>query len=239
MKPKEQAYAFLIPDTGAFVSGGNLYNRHLIDALRERVAAAGPWAPLAYVLLRAGAALALLPGSVVTAVAAALFHPVVAIISVSIGKTLAAALAFLIARYVARDAVARWIERKEKARRLDELIAERGALVVALNRLVPVIPFSVQNYAFGLTRIRFGVYLFWSWLCMLPAAVLVVAGAAIIIRTLSTGVVPWELVMVLAVTVLVMVGLAIYAWWRLWVSFDPLWRKPNGGEPQMNADKRG
>jgi glycosyltransferase involved in cell wall biosynthesis len=36
MKPKEQAYAFLIPDTEAFVSGGNLYNRHLIDALRER-----------------------------------------------------------------------------------------------------------------------------------------------------------------------------------------------------------
>ncbi|KGE88830.1 MAG: glycosyltransferase family 4 protein [Phaeodactylibacter xiamenensis] len=35
MKPKKQAYAFLIPDTGAFVSGGNLYNRHLIDALRE------------------------------------------------------------------------------------------------------------------------------------------------------------------------------------------------------------
>lgn len=36
MKPDERAYAFLIPDTGAFVSGGNLYNRHLIDALRER-----------------------------------------------------------------------------------------------------------------------------------------------------------------------------------------------------------
>lgn len=36
MKPKEQAFAFLIPDTEAFVSGGNLYNRNLIDALRER-----------------------------------------------------------------------------------------------------------------------------------------------------------------------------------------------------------
>ena len=35
MKPEKQAYAFLIPDTGAFVSGGTLYNRHLIDALRD------------------------------------------------------------------------------------------------------------------------------------------------------------------------------------------------------------
>ncbi|MEQ8702444.1 MAG: glycosyltransferase family 4 protein [Phaeodactylibacter sp.] len=36
MKPDGYTYAFLIPDTEAFVSGGNLYNRHLIDALRER-----------------------------------------------------------------------------------------------------------------------------------------------------------------------------------------------------------
>jgi glycosyltransferase involved in cell wall biosynthesis len=36
MKPEERTFAFLIPDTKAFVSGGNLYNRYLIDALREQ-----------------------------------------------------------------------------------------------------------------------------------------------------------------------------------------------------------
>ena len=100
--------------------------------LREWIRGLGPAAPLAFVLVRAAAAVCLIPGSAFSAAGGLLFGPVVAGVCVSIGKTLGACAAFLIARYLARDAVARWLAQKEKYRRLDGLVAAHGTLVVAL-----------------------------------------------------------------------------------------------------------
>jgi uncharacterized membrane protein YdjX (TVP38/TMEM64 family) len=183
--------------------------------LREWMEGLGPLGPLAFILLRAGAALALIPGSALSAMAGALFGPVWAVACVSLGKTLGACVAFLVSRYFARDAVARWLEGRDRFRRLDDLVTAQGAVVVALLRLAPVVPFNVQNYGFGLTRISFGTYLLWSWLCMLPGTVLVVSGTGVVAETLATGRVPWVLVGVLAASVLMMLGLAVYALLRL------------------------
>ena len=49
----------------------------------------------------------------------------------------------------------------------------------------------MANYAFGLTRIRFVTYAFWSWLCMLPAAVFVVMSAGVVTTVLQSHKVPW------------------------------------------------
>lgn len=193
----------------AFGIGGTL------EDLSERINALGPVGPIVFILLRAGAAVAVIPGSALSAAGGVLFGPVTGVICVSAGKTLGACVSFLIARRFARQAVARWLSTKEKYGRLDELMADHGALVVALLRLLPVIPFNVQNYGFGLSRIRFGTYLFWSWLCMLPGAVLVVVGMGIIRQTLARGEVPWTLVGVLASTVVIMLGLGAYSLLKL------------------------
>jgi len=176
--------------------------------LQEWIRSLGPAAPVAFVLMRAGAAVALVPGSAFSAAGGLLFGPVVAVVCVSIGKTLGACAAFLIARYFARDAVARWLARKERYRRLDELVAAHGTVVVALARLFPVIPFNVQNYAFGLTNIPFATYALWSWLCMLPGAAIVVVGVGVIAETLASGQVPWLMLAVLLATVALMLALA-------------------------------
>jgi len=144
--------------------------------LRAWIISLGPIAPVAFVLVRAGAAVALVPGSAISVAGGALFGPVIGVICVSLGKTLGAAVAYLIARYFARDAVSQWLARKPRYRGFDELVEREGVLIVAIARLIPIIPFNMQNYAFGLTRVRFGQYLFWSWLCMLPGAVFVVVG---------------------------------------------------------------
>lgn len=183
--------------------------------LRDWIEGLGLIGMIVFILIRAGAAVAVIPGSALSAVAGALFSPVTAVICVSAGKTLGACLSFVIARYFAREAVARWLSTKPKFHRVDESVARHGAVVVAVMRLVPVIPFNVQNYGFGLTPISFGTYLFWSWLCMLPGAILVVTGTVVIIETLSTGQVPWSLLCVLGLTVLIMIGLAVYVLLKL------------------------
>jgi uncharacterized membrane protein YdjX (TVP38/TMEM64 family) len=95
-------------------------------------------------------------------------------------------------------------------------VADHGPVVVGLSRLLPVIPFNMQNYAFGLTGVRFWTYMFWSWLCMLPGAVFTVTAGDTVARTLASGQVPWALIAVVGSTAVAIVALAAYAVLRLW-----------------------
>lgn len=153
----------------------------------------GAWGPVVFVFLYAVATMAALPGSALTIAAGALFGSVVGVIVVSAGSTLGASLAFLVSRYFARDAMSRWLSSKERFRKLDEMTGRHGAIMVAITRLVPIFPFSLLNYGFGLTRVSFWTYVFWSWLCMLPGTVLYVVGADAFTKGLQQGEIPWPL----------------------------------------------
>jgi uncharacterized membrane protein YdjX (TVP38/TMEM64 family) len=61
---------------------------------------------------------------------------------VSLASTIAAALAFLIARYLARDAVAAGARRFPRFHAIDTAIQDGGATVVGLLRLSPAVPYS-------------------------------------------------------------------------------------------------
>ena len=92
-------------------------------------------------------------------------------------------LAFLVARYVARD----WVERKLRGprwRRLDRGVEEHGWKVVAFTRLIPLFPFNLLNYAFGLTRIKFLHYAAATFIFMLPACIAFIVFAASLLDAL-------------------------------------------------------
>jgi uncharacterized membrane protein YdjX (TVP38/TMEM64 family) len=102
-------------------------------------------------------------------------------VHVSIASTAGACLSFLIARYAARATVERWMTPYPALGRIDRAVARHGFRIVMITRLVPIFPFNLQNYAYGLTSIGFGAYAITSWLCMLPATVAftVAAGAVV------------------------------------------------------------
>lgn len=179
--------------------------------LRNWIDALGAWGPMVFVLLYAAAVVAALPGSALTVAAGALFGSLLGIVVVSAASTLGASLSFLVARYFARDATARWLSKNEKFRRLDQLTEEHGAIIVALTRLVPLFPFNLLNYGFGLTRVPFWTYVFWSWLCMLPGTVLYVVGADAFMKGLTRGGVPWVLVAAVGGAAVVLVFLVRHA----------------------------
>lgn len=183
--------------------------------LREWIHLLGAWGPVVFVFLYAAAVVAALPGSALTVAAGALFGSVLGVIVVSLASTLGASLAFLVARYFARDATARWLSQNEKFRRLDQLTEDHGAMIVALTRLVPLFPFNLLNYGFGLTRVPFWTYAFWSWLCMLPGTVLYVVGADAVTKGLAEGQVPWGLIGALVGAGLILAILVRYARRRL------------------------
>ncbi len=95
-------------------------------------------------------------------------------LAVSAGSTLGAALAFLVARFIARDKVEAIAERNDKFRNIDNAIGKQGAKLVFLLRLSPVIPFNLSNYFYGLTGVKFWPYVLASWIGMMPATFLYV-----------------------------------------------------------------
>ncbi|MFQ5990487.1 MAG: TVP38/TMEM64 family protein [Candidatus Methylomirabilales bacterium] len=172
--------------------------------LREWIQGLGPWGPVVFVFLYAAAVVAAVPGSALTVAAGALFGSVLGVVLVINAATLGASFAFLISRYFARDAVARWLSTNEKFQKLDRLTEEHGTIIVALTRLVPLFPFNLLNYGFGLTRVPFWTYVVWSWLCMLPGTIIYVVGADAFTQGLTQGQVPWVLLGTLGVIGLIL-----------------------------------
>ncbi len=175
-----------------------------LGALRHWLQDLGPWGPLVFVIIYIVAVVAAVPGSAITLAAGALFGSVLGVILVSLASTIGASLAFLVSRYFAREAIVNWLGTNENFQRLDRLTAEHGASIVALTRLVPIFPFNLLNYGFGLTRVSFWTYVFWSWLCMLPATVLYVVGADAVAKGLTRGKIPWALVAALALAAIIL-----------------------------------
>lgn len=182
-----------------------------LEALRGWIASLGAWGPAVFILLYIAATVAALPGSVLTVAAGALFGTVKGVIYVSIASTAGASSAFLIGRYFARGAIERRFSANETFRRLDDLVGMHGVVIVALTRLVPIFPFNLLNYGFGLTRVPFRQYVFWSWLCMLPGTAVYVAGADAVAMGAARKGFPWAAVAVFAASAVLVVFLARHA----------------------------
>lgn len=147
----------------------------LIATHRGTIEGMGHWGPLVVALVYTLAVIAMVPGSALTLAAGALFGPVVGTITASIASTTGAALAFLIARHLARGRVEGAIKADPRFDAIDRAIATGGWKVVALSRLSTAVPFNLQNYLYGLTGIGFWPYLLTSWVAMLPGAILYVS----------------------------------------------------------------
>jgi uncharacterized membrane protein YdjX (TVP38/TMEM64 family) len=186
-----------------------------LGELRDWIEGLGPLGAVVFILIYVAAVAAALPAAPLSVAAAALFGSVWGVILINIAATLGAGLAFLVSRYVAREAVVIWLGRNEKFRRLDQLTEAHGAIIVALTRLVPIFPFNLLNYGFGLTRVPFWTYVFWTWLCIIPGTILYVVGADAVLQGTAQGKVPWTLVLVFGAALIFVTILVRFAKRRL------------------------
>lgn len=118
----------------------------------------GPAGAVAFIALYAAAAVAFLPGSILTLGAGAVFGIVAGTIYAFIGATLGAIAAFLVGRYLARGWVAGKIKDNPKFLAIDRAVGQAGFKIVLLTRLSPVFPFNLLNYAYGITAVSWRDY---------------------------------------------------------------------------------
>jgi uncharacterized membrane protein YdjX (TVP38/TMEM64 family) len=122
------------------------------DGLRDRIDGYGVLGPLVFIAVSAALTPALFPGPLLAGASGLLFGTWLGTPISIIAATLGAVLAFGIARWLAHDAV-----ESLQGRRLATLrawIGQRGFLSILYARIVPGLPYSLVNYAAGLSPIR-------------------------------------------------------------------------------------
>jgi uncharacterized membrane protein YdjX (TVP38/TMEM64 family)/Fe-S oxidoreductase len=173
------------------------------DKLRELIAAYGALAPAIYILIYSLAPVLFLPGLPITIAGGIMFGPFWGVVYTITGATIGASLAFLTARYVARDWVAAKLSGPRWAK-LDSEVEQHGWKVVAFTRLIPAFPFNLLNYAFGLTKVPFAHYVIATFVCMLPACIAFIVFSSSILDLVRGNISPASL---LGIGLIVLVSL--------------------------------
>ena len=135
-----------------------------VDRLGAGLTAAGVWAPLAFTLIYAVGVCLFIPGTLLTALGAALFGPYWGFLYVWVAAMLGAAGAFLIGRYLGREFAASLIG--DRLKKYDDAIEANGFATVLYLRLV-YFPFTPMNFGMGLTKVHFKDYLWGTGLGIL------------------------------------------------------------------------
>ncbi len=125
-----------------------------------------------YILLFIIATLLLLPGSILVIAGGIVFGPLLGTLLSLIAATLASSCSFLLARWLGRDLLLKYVGHSNTFQAIEKGIARNGIDFLILTRLIPLFPYNIQNYAYGLTTIAFWPYTLISALTTLPGIVI-------------------------------------------------------------------
>lgn len=147
---------------GAFINKSYLNFTELTQLIND----AGIWAPIVFFIIYVLLTIVLFPVTLLTLAAGVLFGPYWGTLYALVSATVGASCSFLIARYFAYELV-----QQRSPKMVKKLIAgveREGWQFIAFTRLVPIFPFVLINYAFGLTQIRTATYTLTNFVFMLP-----------------------------------------------------------------------
>ena len=127
------------------------------ESLSRFLQAAGIWAPLLYMLVYAVGVCLFVPGTLLTALGAAIFGPYYGFLYVWVGAMVGASAAFWIGRTLGREFAASLIG--DRLKKYDDAIERNGFATTLYLRLV-YFPFTPMNFGMGVTKVRFWDYFF-------------------------------------------------------------------------------
>ena len=120
-----------------------------------------------------------LPGITFAVAAGILFGPFMGIFACLTATTLGAMFAFLVGRFFLKESVKPMLEKNRLLKRL--LFSEDGKsdmIVLMITRMVPLFPYNLQNFAYGITDIGFWKYSIFTFIFMLPGVSFFTIGSA-------------------------------------------------------------
>jgi len=139
-----------------------------VDSLVSYVDSLGYLGVIAFIVVYAVGTVFAFPGSILTIAGGYLFNSLFGFISVIIGASIGALMAFLISRYLFHDYFHKKFSQSKLLRwsRLED--QKKLTYLVLVTRLIPLFPFNALNYGFGLTKVKARNYFLASMFGMMP-----------------------------------------------------------------------
>lgn len=128
----------------------------------------GVWGPIVYVSLYTIITITCISVLPLTLAGGLIFGATLGIFYTIIGASCGLSISFLIARYFAREIIERRFGKTEIFKKIDKGVKKDGWFILATTRLLPIFPFGIQNYIYGLTSIGYFQYVFFSTIFILP-----------------------------------------------------------------------
>ena len=120
-----------------------------------------------------------LPGVFFAVAAGMMFGPVAGTLLCLAAATVGAVLAFLAGRFFLKDSVKPMVEKNRVLKKFLFDNAEKSAMVMLMvTRLVPIFPYNLQNFAYGITDVKLVPYTLYTFFFMAPGVALFTLGAA-------------------------------------------------------------
>ena len=176
--------------------GVNLdFSQITVEKFKEKINAFGIWGPVIYIIFYIFRPLIFFPAAVLSASAGVIWG-LQGFLYLQIAANLSAVGEFLIARYFARETVEKFL--KGKSKNLDEAISRKGFLTVLLIRLIPNLPWDIQNLGLGLTNVRFKDYFLATLLGIGPGSFALVYFGASFISVITNPKHFWKILLAFA-----------------------------------------
>lgn len=125
-----------------------------------------------------------LPGILFAVAAGIIFEPILGIFACLFATTLGAMFAFLVGRFFLKDAVKPMLDKNQILKKLlFEADARNEFILLMITRMVPIFPYNLQNFAYGITNIGFWKYSILTFVFMLPGIAFFTIGSAGIVAS--------------------------------------------------------
>lgn len=142
-----------------------LTNREKLEDVLLKV---GIWGPIIFIIVLALVTITMISVVPIAVTGGIVFGPLLGILYTAIGASIGLSLAFLIARYIAKNAIEKKFGNTNAFKKINEGVERDGWFILATTRLLPIFPFGVQNYVYGLTSISFIKFALLSTIFILP-----------------------------------------------------------------------
>ncbi len=163
------------------------YSReHFSQALiTQTIIALGLYAIPIFIVAYAAAVVSFLPATLISIAAGAVFGPLWGTVYSVLGATLGSSLAFLLSRYL----LSGWIREKggKHTKKMMHCVETEAWRFVAFVRLVPLFPFNLSNYLFGITSLPLFSFVWPTALFIIPGTLARTYIGHVGIETLQEG----------------------------------------------------
>ncbi|MTI49663.1 TVP38/TMEM64 family protein [Sporosalibacterium faouarense] len=155
-----------------FVKYSNLSNFFTVERVKElkyQIEEYGFLGQLFYIVINILTGFIGFPVVIIKFMGGLIFGTLWGMILTTIGSTIGAILSFLFSRYLAKDFAKKILSKNDTLKRIYEGVENTGWETLIATRLIPIFPYSLQNYVYGITDMKLSTYIIVTFIFMLPS----------------------------------------------------------------------